>query len=79
MVSIESAIPVAARAGAASAVAVRRYVNDEIARIGARVDAGETTAFEFLCECGRLGCDGLVTLTLADYAERAPGTVVAHG
>jgi hypothetical protein len=63
---------------AASAVAVRRFANDEIARLASRFDEYGSTSFEFLCECGKLGCRGLVTLTLADYHERAPGSVLAH-
>lgn len=78
MVSTESSTQVAYGSVAASAVGVRRYVNDEIARVGTRLDAGESAAFEFLCECGRLGCDGLVGLTLSEYREMAPGSVLAH-
>jgi|SwirhisoilCB2_FD_contig_61_1838604_length_2193_multi_3_in_0_out_0_3 hypothetical protein len=78
MVSTESSIQATHGAAAGSAVSVRRYVNDEIARIGTRFDAGETAAFEFLCECGRLGCGKFVALTLPEYRGTTPGSVVAH-
>ncbi|HST15597.1 MAG TPA: hypothetical protein VLJ44_12190 [Gaiellaceae bacterium] len=78
MASTEFSTRAAHGSHAASAVGVRRYVNDEIARVGTQFDVGETTAFEFLCECGRLGCDGLVRLTLAEYQGSAPGSVIAH-
>lgn len=61
-----------------SAVGVRRYVNNEIARVGRGFDASESHKFEFLCECGRLSCRAAVKMTLADYGKRAPGSVIAH-
>jgi hypothetical protein len=34
--------------------------------------------FEFLCECGDLRCLEFVKLTLDEYTDREPGSVVAH-
>lgn len=62
----------------ASAVGVRRYVNDEIARMGSRFDVDSLKEFDFLCECGSLACRAVVKMTLADYGESVPGSVVAH-
>jgi hypothetical protein len=45
-----------------SAVGIRRYVNDEVARVAHRFDPDHTHRFEFLCECGRLACGGTVGL-----------------
>jgi hypothetical protein len=64
--------------GAVGAVGVRRYVNDEIARVGARLDPEHSADFAFLCECGSLGCRAVVRLTLAEYARSGAGSVVAH-
>jgi hypothetical protein len=64
--------------GKAGAVSIRRTVNDEIARIGATFQADNPTAFEFVCECGELRCAQVVSLSLADYAETTPGSVVGH-
>lgn len=61
-----------------AAVEVRRYVNDEIARVGGRFDAEKSSEFEFLCECGSLGCRAVVKLTLAEYGVTSPGSVVGH-
>lgn len=61
-----------------AAVGVRRYVNDEIARVVLRFDADKSTEFEFVCECGRLGCHSVVKLTLAEYGMTSPGSVVGH-
>lgn len=61
-----------------AAAGVRRYVNDEIARVGGRFDAAQATEFEFLCECGRLDCHAVVTLTLAEYGTTSAGSVVGH-
>ena len=61
-----------------SAVGVRRYVNREIARVGGRFDGDTLTEFDFLCECGSLGCRAVVKMTLAEFGRSAPGSVVAH-
>jgi hypothetical protein len=61
-----------------SAVGIRRYVNDEVARVAHRFNPDDSNKFEFLCECGRLACGDTVKMTLADYAESTPGSVVAH-
>jgi hypothetical protein len=53
-------------------------VNDQIAETARRFDVGEGDQFEFVCECGRLSCDGRVKMTLAEYARTAPGSVVSH-
>lgn len=64
--------------GAMAAIGVRRYVNDEIARVAARLDPEHSAQFAFLCECGTLACRAVVTLTLAEFGESAAGSVVAH-
>ena len=63
---------------ATAAIGVRRYVNDEIARVAARLDPEHSAQFAFLCECGSLACRAVVTLTLAEFAESATGSVVGH-
>ena len=63
--------------GLEPAVSVRRFVNDEIARVAARW-GDEGTEFEFICECGDLSCRVFLQLTLADYHARSPGSVIAH-
>ena len=63
---------------ATAAIEVRRYVNDEIARVAAPLDPEHSAEFTFLCECGTLACRAVVRLTLAEFAESAAGSVVAH-
>jgi hypothetical protein len=63
---------------ATAAIGVRRYVNDEIATVAARLDPEHSARFAFLCECGTLACGAVVSLTLTEFAESAPGSVVAH-
>ena len=66
----------ATRPGADAAVSIRRYVNEEIARVGERFDV--SAEYEFLCECGDLGCELRVTMTVGRYRATAPGSVVGH-
>ena len=61
----------------AAAVSVRRLVNDEILDAATRFGDG-STLFEFVCECGDLKCRVFVSMTLADYRESTPGSVVGH-
>jgi hypothetical protein len=63
---------------ATAAIDVRRYVNDEIARVAARLDPEHSARFACLCECGTLACRAVVSLTLAEFAASAPGSVVSH-
>jgi spore maturation protein CgeB len=63
---------------AASAVGVRRFANDEIARVGGRFSPDESSTLDFLCECGNLGCNALVKITLAEYRQSAAGSVASH-
>lgn len=63
--------------GTDAAVAMRRFVNDEIAKVGGRFD-DPPGRYEFLCECGDLACDGRVELTLAEYQASTPGSVLVH-
>jgi hypothetical protein len=61
-------------------VALRRFVNDEIAVTARRFTVGpEPESFEFLCECGALSCERRVSMTLAEYATTAPGSVRVPG
>ena len=62
----------------AAAVSVRRLVNNHVADLAGQLAVPETDRFEFLCECGKLDCDGHVSLTLAEYRELAPGSVLTH-
>jgi hypothetical protein len=64
--------------GREAAVAIRRYVNDEIAATAIRFAANDTSEFEFVCECGDLACTAFVTMTLAEYQQSEPGSVGAH-
>jgi hypothetical protein len=63
----------------ASAVAVRRLVNDAIRETAndLQLRSGDER-FEFVCECGDLRCRRHVTLVLADYDATEPGSVTAH-
>ena len=61
-----------------AAVAIRRFVNDEIASRASRFDRDDGDAFAFVCECGDLACKGIVKMTLVTYGSSAPGSVVGH-
>ena len=57
-------------------VDVRRFVNDSIK---ATADVSSASAvLEFICECGDLRCKELVKLTLDEFENSRPGTVVSH-
>ncbi|HEX3256621.1 MAG TPA: hypothetical protein VHQ96_12590 [Gaiellaceae bacterium] len=47
--------------------AVFRAANREIEQVDQEAGAGRDEAIEVLCECGRRGCGGVITLTIADY------------
>jgi hypothetical protein len=64
--------------GRASVVVLRRTINDEIARMGSPLQATVTGGFEFVCECGDRRCKAIVRMTLANYAQTTPGSVVGH-
>ena len=62
-----------------AAISVRRFANNEIARVGSTLDdLDERHRFEFLCECGDLSCGQFVRMTVAEYRASLPGTVVGH-
>lgn len=63
--------------GIEAAVMLRRFVNDELARVASRFD-WNGREYEFVCECGNLRCDGIVKLTLADFRATRPRSVVGH-
>jgi hypothetical protein len=46
---------------------VFRAANREIERAEQEAGGGTDQLIEVLCECGRNGCSGLVTLTVAEY------------
>jgi hypothetical protein len=71
-------IPPTESAAADGAISIRRYVNDEIADTAFRFGANDGSRFEFVCECGELSCKAVVTMTLAEYRLRGPGSVVGH-
>ena len=62
----------------AAAVRIRRIANDEIAEVGVIFQEPIADQYEFVCECGDLGCKAPVRMTLAEYAESTPGSVVGH-
>jgi hypothetical protein len=64
--------------GTDAAIAVRRFVNDEIARVAADFDRIDGSVFDFLCECGDLACRQDVQMTLAEYRFSRAGSVVRH-
>jgi hypothetical protein len=47
--------------------ALLREVNDRIEQVGAAAVLPDEQPLEFRCECGRPECDGLVSLTAAQY------------
>lgn len=56
---------------------IRRLVNRTTYEDARRRGAGVR---EFVCECGRLECDGVVTLHLSQFDPHSrPGAVLAHG
>jgi hypothetical protein len=61
-----------------SAVDVRRFVNDTIRDTAMRFGDDPAAVYEFVCECGSLGCRAQVKLTLAEYEASEPGSVRAH-
>jgi hypothetical protein len=48
---------------------VMRAANREIQHAEEEVGNGSQGRFEVLCECGRDDCDGMLSLTLAEYEE----------
>jgi len=46
---------------------VFRAANREIEQADKEAGGGPDHVIEVLCECGREGCDGVITLTVADY------------
>jgi hypothetical protein len=48
---------------------VMRAANREIQHAEEEVGNGSQGRFEVLCECGREDCDGMLTLTIAEYEE----------
>jgi hypothetical protein len=60
-----------------AAVSLRRAVNWEIWALAVRSGAG-SSLYEFVCECGDEGCDGVVPMTAAEFVDTAPGQVRAH-
>lgn len=61
-----------------SAVGVRRFANEAIRDAASVVAESPGSRFQFLCECGDLRCDGLVTLTLEQFEQSEAGSVLAH-
>jgi hypothetical protein len=48
---------------------VMRAANREIQHAEEEVGNGSQGRFEVLCECGREDCDGMLSLTIAEYEE----------
>lgn len=71
-------VPAERSVPASGAVAIRRFVNDEIASRASAFDRDDGNVFAFVCECGDLACRGTVRMTLETYASSAPGSVVGH-
>jgi hypothetical protein len=64
--------------GEDAAVAIRRFVNDEIAETASRFGGDDASEYQFVCECGELSCQGRVVMTLRQYRLSEPGSVVGH-
>jgi len=57
---------------------VRRYVNESIRAAAIRL-GDEFAMWEFMCECGDLGCNETVVLPLSAFDRASePGAVSAH-
>jgi hypothetical protein len=61
-----------------AAVSIRRFVNDEVAQVASRLDGNDGSSFEFVCECGELGCHAVVKMTLAQYRSAQRGSILGH-
>jgi hypothetical protein len=48
---------------------VMRAANRELQRAEEEVGNGSEQRFDVLCECGREDCDGMLSLTVAEYEE----------
>jgi hypothetical protein len=46
---------------------VFRAANREIEHAGEEAGGGSDQMIEVICECGRQGCSGVITLTVAEY------------
>lgn len=74
-----TASPQSRASGIGATISVRRFANDEIARVGSSLDdLDEGHRFEFLCECGDLACSQFARMTIAEYRASPPGSVVGH-
>ena len=49
--------------------AAYRATNREIERAGEEAGSAADQVMEVLCECGKEGCSGLITLTVAEYDD----------
>jgi hypothetical protein len=58
--------------------AMRRLMNDFIAKGAASLDREETALLEFFCECGDSDCKRVVELTVAQYRCARFWPLVAH-
>jgi hypothetical protein len=63
--------------GRTATIHLRRLVNQSICEKAAGAAASEFE-WEFVCECGDPRCGLLVELTIAEFASRIPGSVLAH-
>ena len=56
-------------------------VNCSIRALAESIDPYDSSAWQFLCECGEQGCDERVRVTLARYdaLKDADGAVIAPG
>jgi hypothetical protein len=59
-------------AAVAAVIEIRRFVNDEIHRVGRRLDADDGSEFEFVCECGDLACIRLVKKSSPNSSRPRP-------
>jgi hypothetical protein len=57
---------------------VRRFVNDSIREKAERLLSDPSTIYEFVCECGDLGCRKFIPMTLAQYDRSRERPVLAH-
>jgi hypothetical protein len=78
-ITSSTAFPQSRAPGGGVAISIRRFVNEEIARVVSSLDdLEEGHQFEFLCECGDPSCNQLARMTVAQYRALAPGYVVGH-
>ncbi len=58
---------------------IRRLANQSIYDQALELRVADDAHVDFLCECGHLECNGVVSFPLSEFdTASAPGTIVAH-